>query len=378
MTDAPRREQRTLIVELTQRCAQRCLHCYNVWKNDRPYPSGELGTAEMIALLDKVLAESGAREVSLTGGEPLLREDLVEIVDHLVARAVEVDLITGGQQLTEEVIARLAPAKISVFELPLLSSEAAIHDRLVGKEGAFDGVTTAMADLKAAAQRVIAVFVATRLNLHTLGETLEMAFALGVDAVMLNRFNPGGHGLENLELLQAAPEQLREALDVADAFVDRYGMPISCSIAMPPCLFEHDRWPKLTFGFCAAGTEDAYYTIDPLGNLRPCNHSPLILGNLRESSFWALVDSAAMAGFTAARPSFCAGCAEEERCLGGCKAAAEASSGDVTACDPFLNAFADQAISLRRSAGGPKAVPAPCPTRGALPSGLRRAIKPRR
>ena len=80
---------------------------------------------------------------------------------------------------------------------------------------------------------------------------------------------------------------------------------------MPPCLFDHARYGHLSFGFCAAGTERAYYTLDPLGNLRPCNQSPLILGNMvgqlselpPRRSFRAMAGSRAMKDFMTARPA---------------------------------------------------------------------------
>jgi len=339
-----KRRQDSFVFEVTQRCNHDCPHCYNAWKNPIGYPAGELGTAETLAMLGKMLDETGATLVSLSGGEPMLRGDIHEIVDFLGGRGATVNLITNGSLLDEAAIARLSPEKISIFELPLLSSEREIHDRLSGREGAFDDVTMAIADLKAARQRIVCVFVATRLNLPTWREAAEVAIALGADGIMFNRFNPGGRGRENIELLQAPPEEVAAALDVAQEISREYDFPISCSITMPPCLFEHVRWPRLSFGFCAAGTERAYYTLDPLGNVRPCNHSGLILGNLRERGFWELADSAAMADFMTARPAFCAGCRMEEQCLGGCKAAAEVCCGSAWAADPFLAAFEGQAV----------------------------------
>ena len=339
-----KRRQDSFVFEVTQRCNHDCPHCYNAWKNPIGYPAGELGTAETLAMLGKMLDETGATLVSLSGGEPMLRGDIHEIVDFLGGRGATVNLITNGSLLDEAAIARLSPEKISIFELPLLSSERAIHDRLSGRVGAFDDVTMAIADLKAARQRIVCVFVATRLNLPTWREAAEVAIALGADGIMFNRFNPGGRGRENIELLQAPPEEVAAALDVAQEISREYDFPISCSITMPPCLFEHVRWPRLSFGFCAAGTERAYYTVDPLGNVRPCNHSGLILGNLRERGFWELADSAAMADFMTARPAFCAGCRMEEQCLGGCKAAAEVCCGSAWAADPFLAAFEGQAV----------------------------------
>jgi PqqA peptide cyclase len=341
------RYHQSLVFEVTQRCNHDCPHCYNAWKNDAPYPvAAELSTCETLAMLDKVLDETGARLLSLSGGEPLLRPDLDKIVDFLAARGVATNLICNGSLLTEEAIARLVPDKISIFELPLLSVDRAIHDRMSGSPGAFDRVTLAIANLKALRQRVVSVFVATRWNLPTWPETIELAFALGVDGIMFNRFNPGGEGSRHIDELQASPGELTAALNAAEEASEKYGLSISCSIAMPPCLFDTTRYKRLSFGFCAAGTERAYYTIDPVGNLRPCNHSPTILGNVREQNFWDIVDGAASKDFVAARPKFCAGCRHEMACQGNCKAAAEACFGTTRALEPFLAAYADRIVKV--------------------------------
>ncbi len=337
--------QNSFVFELTTRCNHDCPHCYNAWKNPVDYPQGaELSTPETLEMYAKLLDETGASLVSLTGGEPLLRPDIFEIVDFLGARGLNVNLITNGTVLSDEKIARLSGEKISIFELPLLSVEREIHDRLSGAPGAFDKVTAAVAELKLRGERVVTVFVATRLNLPTWRETAELAVALGVDGVMFNRFNPGGKGRENVQVLQASPEEIQAALDIAEEVSAEYELPISCSIAMPPCLFDVKKYERLTFGFCAAGTERAYYTLDPIGNIRPCNHSALILGNIREGSFAEMAASNAMQEFMKARPEFCAGCSLERECLGGCKAAAEACCGSPWKSDPFLAAYQGQAV----------------------------------
>jgi radical SAM protein with 4Fe4S-binding SPASM domain len=350
--EEPPLHQAHFVFELTQRCNHDCQHCYNAWKNPVGYPVGELDTAETLHILARMLDGTGATLVSLTGGEPLLRPDLDDIVALLGSRGVAVNLITNGTLLTDAAIARLTPDRVSIFELPLLSSEREIHDRMSGSAGAFDKVTAAMAELKLRGARVVGVFVATKLNLATWRATAELAVALGLDGVMFNRFNPGGRGRDNIALLQASPAELQSALDEAERISEQYDLPISCSIAMPPCLFDTGRYKRLTFGFCAAGTERAYYTLDPLGNVRPCNHSPTILGNILSSGFSDLARSGKARSFNEARPAFCAGCELEMQCQGGCKAAAEACCGSLWDMDPYLGAF--QACAVKPARGKPK------------------------
>lgn len=337
--------QQSFVFECTQACNHDCLYCYNVWRAGTEYPRGQLPTLQTLDILDKMIQQTGASLVSLSGGEPLLRPDILQIVDHLLPR-VAVNLLTNGSRLDEEMIHHLASREISLFEIPLLSFDRPVHDRLCGMAGAFDRVTLAIGGLKAAGRRVVGVFVATSLNLPAWRQTAELAVALGVDGIMFNRFNPGGASLRHVAALQATPQRLAEALDVAQQIIEDYGVPISCSIPMPPCLFDRARWPKLNFGFCSAGTERAYYTLDPLGNVRPCNHSPTILGNIQSQSFDEMTRCQTMARFASARPAFCGGCRVESECLGGCKASAEVCFGSIHESDPFMRAFSGQAHKL--------------------------------
>ena len=187
---------------------------------------------------------------------------------------------------------------------------------------------------------MVAVFVATRLNLPTLRDTIGLAIALGADGMMFNRFNPGGRGWQNFARLSASGEELQAALDLAEELSEKYQFPISCSIPMPPCVFSTARYKKLTFGFCAAGTDRAYYTLDPLGNVRPCNHSATIIGNIRTDKFATMVKSARMKDFLAALPEYCRDCEHADECRGCCKAAGESCYGDPRALDPFIAAAA--------------------------------------
>jgi radical SAM protein with 4Fe4S-binding SPASM domain len=83
-----------------------------------------------------------------------------------------------------------------------------------------------------------------------------------------------------------------------------------------------------------------------LGNLRPCNHTPTILGNLLEEPFADLVAADRMASFTAAVPDFCAVCRLRKTCQGGCKAAAQVCYGSLDAEEPFLRQGRAVAVPL--------------------------------
>jgi len=344
----------SLIFEVTQRCNHACLHCYNVWHSGNganpPYPRGELDMDRTLALLGKALDETVCPHVTLTGGEPLLRGDLPSILDFLRGRNVATTIISNGRLLAEPVVVDCLDRGVSLFELPLLSHRREVHDRLSGAPGAWDAVLDAMANIRLHRGRFVAAFVATQLNIGDVQETMKLAFAFGAQGVMFNRFNPGGRGRSHMDMLLPSAEQVRRALAAADSASAEYGLPVSCSIPIPPCLIDTQAFPHIGFGYCAAGSERAYYALDPLGNLRPCNHTPTILGNLFEEPFAELTRPERMRPFTAALPAFCVGCVRRAECQGGCKAAAQVCYGALTDEEPFLRDNRDRRGIMRAAA----------------------------
>ncbi|MCU0519075.1 MAG: radical SAM protein [Anaerolineae bacterium] len=340
----------TVILEVTQACDHACSHCYNIWNH--PQAAAAAVTAAPVdvrPLLAHVLAQVDCHHVTLTGGEPLLRDDLPDIVS-FAARLAQVNLITNGHRLDELTVADLIRRGVALFELPLLSYRREAHDELSAAPGAFDAVLAALAHIRTHRGKAVAVFVATRRNIGDLHDTLKLAAAFGVRGVMLNRFNPGGRGSAHLDLLPTLGE-MREALEVAESASQVLRLPISCSIPIQPCLIDPTAYPHLGFGFCAAGSGRAYPTFDAAGNVRPCNHAPTMLGNVWEEPLADILAPERIAGFAAATPTFCTPCTLKDECQGGCKASAQVCYGDLSVPEPFLQANLDWARPILSQEG---------------------------
>jgi radical SAM protein with 4Fe4S-binding SPASM domain len=232
--------------------------------------------------------------------------------------------------------------------LPLLSFRRETHDALSGSTGAFDAVLAALAHIRTHRGQAVAVFVATRRNIDDLRDTLKLACAFGARGVMINRFNPGGRGAAAIDDLLPTVDDMRTALEVAEAATQEFHLPISCSIPIQPCLIDTSAYPHLGFGFCGAGSSRAYYTFDTDGNVRPCNHTPTILGNVWNQPVTDIIAPARLADFLAAVPAFCAPCARRDECQGGCKASAQVCYGDLTAEEPFLRNNRERAHPIKQ------------------------------
>jgi radical SAM protein with 4Fe4S-binding SPASM domain len=325
------------ILELTPRCTQDCRYCYNVWKLRPGFLKGEMGGTEWCELIAKLQDETGCRLVTFSGGEPLLHDGFCDVLAFCHRRGLESILITNGGLLDDDTLAFCLDHGVTMFELTLLGADAETHDRLTRTPGSWERALGAMARLYKAGATWCGVFVATRENIGQTRQTLEMVVALGATAVMFNRFNPGGEGAHHLDLMPTV-EEVRDALAVVNELAAAYQLFASASIPIMPCLLDTNPYPYVGFGFCAAGRENAYYTIGPDGRVRPCNHTATVLGDLRTQAWVEILDSPALAEFTAPAPEVCQPCPGLPTCRAGCRAAAEVCFGSLSEPEPWLRA----------------------------------------
>ena len=334
--------QDSLIYEVTPRCNLRCGHCYNIWKTPAGGEPGELPTAKALRLIDKACRDARSIRLTFSGGEPCLRDDLEVLVRRAKKRNQDVNLISNGVLLDENRVASLVDAGVGLFELPLNSADRRMHDGMSGVEGSFDNVVKAALAIARTGATLVFVFVGTKNNIDGWRRALELGYALGGRSFLFNRYNAGGVHAGSPEALLPTLDQLRGALAVAEAYAAEYQVGIGASIAIQPCLVDTARYPHIGFGWCAAGTASAYYTLDPLGNVRPCNHSQLVLGNIFATRLSTMAKGEEMRRFMTAKPMVCSPCRLADTCQGGCKAAAEQCYGDACLPEPFLAVNAEQ------------------------------------
>ncbi len=327
---------RSIAIELTPRCNQRCLYCYNAWRDEAAPPAGELATAQVCGLVDKALAEAELGHVTLTGGEPFLRPDLDDIIAHINARGLRAAIVSNGRLVDERAAARLAQHDVAYVQVTILGAEAATHDALCGP-GSFQGVTRGVERLVAAGVPVGGSFLCTRRNFEAAGPTLRLMHQLGIRChAAFNRFNPSGPAAARVRALLPRRSEVLAALRAADAFAREHEMKLHCTMPIPQCMVDEAEFPGIEFGTCSAATDQAEYAVDPSGNLKLCTLQRRAIGSFLERGLAELVESEAVERFRARTPAFCQPCPHRATCRGGCGAAAEWVYGDPNALDPFL------------------------------------------
>jgi radical SAM protein with 4Fe4S-binding SPASM domain len=347
MEDLP--ENLTFTYEFSRTCNLRCRFCYNAWKAGSRHREGELSTEDAISLLGKVIEETHCASICISGGEPMLRDDVYEVISFIKRKAVKVILVSNGTRLTPDAIRLSIDSGVDAFQVTLLSDNPQRHNALAGGES-FEEAVEAILGIKKAGRDVSTFFVAVSENVDDFVRTLELNTLLGVGKVAIGRFNPGGAGLEGRDDMMPNPAKLQDALEGASEFCTRYPISVSISTPILPCLNDVSKYENISLGFCAAGSrQNALMAIDPLGNLKVCSHSPYSLGNLLEEPFADLLRKRFFLDFAVALPEYCRDCTVADVCRGGCRSAAHVCYGSLTDEDPYLRRWKRKASKSRAS-----------------------------
>lgn len=323
------------VLEVTKRCNLNCMFCYNVWKCRHDYPKGEGTTQTLRKIIERLYEDARPKFITVSGGEPLLRNDLLEIVKDVDSFGMRWNLLTNGTLLTEQLTKEFVDSGVSLFEVLLLSSKPENHNKLT-RVKSFEKTIDGILNIKRNGGKFVISFVATKINIEAVKSVAEFAIVLGAEGLMFNRFNPGGEGLKYIEELMPKVEEIKSALIILDDIASKYGIRVSSNIPIPPCIIDMKAYPHVRYGFCPNGGDKSYYTVDELGNIRICNHSPTVIGNILHDSFSTVRQSNFIERFTQSTPAVCKTCAFLKECNCCCKASAEAYYSSIEALDPFV------------------------------------------
>ncbi len=321
------------VYSVTNRCPLECVHCSAAAGSAR---TDELTTAEALDVLSQLRA-AGVFDLAVSGGEPLLRPDIWDLLHHAVALGFRVGIGSSGLPLTQDNVARLADSGVHRVQISL-DGLAATHDRVRGHQGLFQRARAAVEQCVAAGIRTHVCFTPHRLNHHELESVVQQAVAWGVSLINVSQFVATGRGTQALNLSPGEQEDLFRRWRLLR---DQYRSQVVFTSHLARRSLVDDEVNCMPgFRGCQAG--QALCAIDPCGNVFPCVMLPTALGNLRQQPFRAIWGESPLVHALQDRTrvgGYCGGCPHLERC-GGCRAAAYAHTGDPLAADPDCWLFA--------------------------------------
>jgi MoaA/NifB/PqqE/SkfB family radical SAM enzyme/protein-L-isoaspartate O-methyltransferase len=271
--DAATRRLYSVTLAVTNRCPFNCWHCYNAGRSQQDTP---------LAVLENLageLQDLGAVMVTLTGGEPLLREDLPEILRSFDSRSCLV-LGTTGEGLTAERARVLRDRGLFAVGISLDSDREAEHDHSRGRPGAFRSALQALRVARESGLYPYVVSVATREFLQRARFMPFLQFALDAGALEVHLLEPSATGklAGRTEVLLTATER-QQIFNYQSEVAQRVDLPILSS-------FAYLESPE-AFG-CGAGLTHLY--IDGSGEVCPCNLVPLSFGNITREPFRSILE----------------------------------------------------------------------------------------
>ena len=345
----------TLIAELTYLCPLRCVYCSNP-TNLAAHPD-RLSTADWLRVFAQA-AELGALQLNLSGGEPLLRRDLEELVAGAHALDFYSNLITSGLPLTRERLQRLKEAGLSSVQVSIQDSVASGSDRIAGRES-FEQKLAVASWVKELDLPLTLNVVLHRQNLSRIAEIIALAESLKVDRLELANTQYLAWALENRSALLPSQAELDAAREVAKAAKERLKGKIEVLFVLPD--YYSDR-PKA----CMSGWGKRYLLVSPDGLALPCHLAHTLPGlsfdNVQEHSLDEIWHhSAAFAAFRgeAWMPEPCKSCERREIDFGGCRCQAFHLTGDAAATDPACGLSPKHALitEARAAAQEPPLIP---------------------
>jgi [mycofactocin precursor peptide]-tyrosine decarboxylase / 3-amino-5-[(4-hydroxyphenyl)methyl]-4,4-dimethylpyrrolidin-2-one synthase len=307
-------------LEIVGACNLTCSHCFAgvLPRNHHP-----LTVAEMDRLFGD-LAQIGSLRLGLTGGEPLLRKDLCDILDAATVRGLHPCLTTNGLLLTEEIARQLGQRELVWLNVSLDGPDAATNDAVRGA-GTFAAVLEKLKVLRRHARFTLA-FTVMRTNADLVTRCAELAYCLGAHTAVFRPLYPAGVALQHLDLMPTF-EQYSQALDeLADMVspgtdlrsLDAFG-PESRGATQPRIHTSHT---------CGAGQHVCSISVQ--GDVNPCSFlGPAFNGgNIRDTPFAVLWRTSQQ--FRRMRQASAGGFE------GGCRARSLAFAGSADAADPWF------------------------------------------
>jgi len=322
---------------ITRQCNLTCAHCY---RDAREQPdAGELTTAEGMRLIEEI-ARVGFRVFVLSGGEPLMRADLCDLIAAAKGLGLRPVLGSNGTLITEEAAARMKEAGLARAGISLDSVDADYHNRLRGSPTAWQEAIAGMRACAAAGLPFQINTTVTKQNQQQVLAITDLAIELGAAGHHVFFLVPTGRGKQIAEqMVQAArQEELLEALLRKQSEIEMEIKP-TCApqfIRIADTLGLRTRFPM----GCLAGR--TYCVITPTGDVHPCPYLPIEAGNVRAQPFSRIwEESDVLLRLRHGLPEgMCGRCRWGARCFG-CRARAYwATGGNMMAEDPWCSLVA--------------------------------------
>jgi heme b synthase len=339
-------ELRMVAWEVTRSCNLACVHC-RASSVHGPY-KGELDTARCLSLLDEIVAFSRP-VIILTGGEPLLREDIFTIASYGNRKGLRMVMATNGTLVTDEMAVRIRESGIRRVSISIDGRNAKSHDAFRAVPGAFQGALDGIKALKKAGVEFQINTTVTKANLPEIEDILNLSLAMGAAAHHIFLLVPTGRG-KDMAGREISPEDYEKTLNWFYETGQRCSIQLKATCAPHYYRIYHQRKKggagkkpdsahplhAMTRG-CLGGSSFCF--ISHTGRVQPCGYLDLDCGQVREKRFEEIWRHSAIINDLRDLSRYKGKCGRCEfiRVCGGCRARAYELTGDYLMEEPLCS-----------------------------------------
>lgn len=331
---------------ITQRCNLKCKHCYSE-SVEQPAPD-ELSTKEALQLVDS-LAQWGIGLLIIDGGEPLCRDDLLQVVKHACEKGIRTTIGSNGTLIDDKMAQKLRDAGVMAVAISLDGADAETHDSFRGENGAFEQTLKGIEACRNAGLPFQLNIVVRKNNLSQVNDMLRMSVDLGANAVEVFDLVLAGRAKDECQRMELSPTERKLVMEQLASAQQDYPLVIrvpGCPM-YPLILQEKNIKPKhfpaeVLFRIpyygrgCAAGMPMGYVMIRCNGEVNPCMLLQVNLGNIRDQNIISIWENSPILAKLRQRDLLkgaCGECAHKSVCSG-CRGRAYEETGDIMATDP--------------------------------------------
>ncbi len=333
-----------LLAELTYRCPLQCPYCSN--PVDIARYNNELSTDEWIKVL-RDARSMGAMQLGFSGGEPLVRRDLEELVTEARRLGYYSNLITSGVGMDADRVAAFREAGLDHIQISFQASSQDLNDFL-GGTSSFEHKRAMARAVKAQGYPMVLNVVLHRRNIDAIEDIILMCRELQADFVELASTQYYGWSRINLDALLPTREQLTRAEAVARKYQAQFKDEMKVIYVVPDYFEER---PKA----CMNGWGSIFLTIAPDGSALPCHAAASLPGmsfpNVKDLSIkeiWEQSDAFNRYRGFDWMPEPCRSCPEKQKDFGGCRCQAYMLTGNAAATDPVCSKSPDHQQLVRQ------------------------------
>lgn len=335
MAEKQKADLKLVAWELTRSCNLACRHCRASSKRG-PYPN-ELTTDECIKVIDEI-ASFAKPIMILTGGEPLLREDIFEIAGYGKEKGLVMVMAPNGTLLSDENIRKIITSGIKRISVSLDGPDALSHDNLRQVPGAFVQACGGIGRAKKANLEFQINTTVTRRNLESLPKIMDLARSLGAKAHHIFLLVPTGRAREMVDE-ELSPSEYEETLKFLAR--EKKGSSLEIKVTCAPhfnriLLQDHASSESSLAGRgCMGGV--GFCFISHIGNVQPCGYLEIECGNIREKAFKDIWFGSEVFNNIRDWEKYRGKCGicEFRKSCGGCRARAYAKYGDYLREEPY-------------------------------------------